>query len=453
MPPFSPSIAETRQALERHGIVSASPLLFQALAMVRRAALRGAAILLIGAPGTGKELIARYAHACSERANQPIVVVDCTTIPDTLAESVLLGHARGSFTGAASAHLGLVEQADGGFLFLDEVGDLTAKSQSVLLPVLEKGEYRSIGSNAVRRVDLQVVAATNKDLRLEVEQGRFRQDLFNRLDIVTVPIPSLCERPEDIPLLARHFVANHPAIRRGTVRGIDDAACKLLEAHPWPGNVRELRNMLVKASMLTDDEILGREHIELVFQVQRLELLVGATFIAQKALEILQHEHHVHLATVVAVTRSPRTTVERTLERMADGGQIVAAKVRGRVVFLQAGPRSAEPCPCCACAEEAEVSAGQVDARGAVTAEVVREQESRPSDPDPQAGAKDGGLSPREQAAMDIAQGKGRVTRAMLVETGMPKDTAYKVLRRLVQKGLLVKEGETGCRARYVVVD
>lgn len=259
MPPFSPSIAETRQALERHGIVSASPLLFQALAMVRRAALRGAAILLIGAPGTGKELIARYAHACSERANQPIVVVDCTTIPDTLAESVLLGHARGSFTGAASAHLGLVEQADGGFLFLDEVGDLTAKSQSVLLPVLEKGEYRSIGSNAVRRVDLQVVAATNKDLRLEVEQGRFRQDLFNRLDIVTVPIPSLCERPEDIPLLARHFVANHPAIRRGTVRGIDDAACKLLEAHPWPGNVRELKNLVDRAAALSR----GKSNVDL----------------------------------------------------------------------------------------------------------------------------------------------------------------------------------------------
>ncbi|MFN3487078.1 MAG: sigma-54-dependent transcriptional regulator, partial [Planctomycetota bacterium] len=221
-------------------IVGTSAAIRRVIELIHKVKDSGSPVLIQGESGTGKELVARALHFDSVRRDSPFVAVNCATLQEQLLESELFGHRAGAFTGATADKRGLLEIADRGTLFVDEIAETHPNVQAKLLRVLETGEFRSVGDVRERKVDIRLVAATNKDLRAEVARGRFREDLFYRLNVVTIPVPPLRERKEDIPLLARHFL-----LRRG--RTISDAAMAALLAYDWPGNVRELFNVLERA--------------------------------------------------------------------------------------------------------------------------------------------------------------------------------------------------------------
>src|SRR5499427_1495789 len=211
---------------------------------VRKAANSDATVLILGETGTGKELVARLVHELSPRKKGPFVVVHCAALAESLLESELFGHERGSFTGASRRKLGRFELADRGSLFLDEIGEISPAIQIKLLRVLQEKELQRVGGEQTIRVDVRVISATNRDLNAEVHSGRFREDLFYRLHVVPLQVPPLRDRSEDIPLLAEHFVAKHaPRINR-KVNGLSQAAVRLLTHYAWPGNVRELENVI-----------------------------------------------------------------------------------------------------------------------------------------------------------------------------------------------------------------
>lgn len=219
--------------------------------MVGRIAPVNATVLIVGESGTGKELVARAVHRHSPRRDRPFVALNCGAVPPTLLESTFFGHERGAFTDAKTARRGAWEEADGGTLFLDEIGELSPAAQAGLLRALQEGEIRRVGGERTIRVDVRVIAATHRDLQAEVEAGRFREDLFWRLNVVALHLPPLRERPEDVPLLAEHFVGKH-AVRLGVApRPIAPDALSLLVAYPWPGNVRELENAMERALILS----------------------------------------------------------------------------------------------------------------------------------------------------------------------------------------------------------
>lgn len=234
------------------------PLLGQSAAMrrvfetLRKVAPADTTVLITGESGTGKEVAARAIHEASRRADGPLVVVDCGALPANLIESELYGHARGAFTGAVRSRVGAFEAATGGTIFLDELGELPLDLQTRLLGVIERREVTPIGKTDARSVDVRVIAATNRDLRKDVNRGAFREDLYFRLAVVTVEMPPLRERPEDIRLYVEHFLEETGATGSFTV---DDAALTKLEAQPWPGNVRELRNILERAAALGDEAL------------------------------------------------------------------------------------------------------------------------------------------------------------------------------------------------------
>ncbi|HEY8429064.1 MAG TPA: sigma-54 dependent transcriptional regulator [Sandaracinaceae bacterium] len=224
---------------------------------IEKAAAYATTVLIQGESGTGKELVARALHQKSPRAAKPFVAVNCGAIPEALLESELFGHRRGAFTDATSDKRGLFEEAHEGTLFLDEIGELPLGTQVKLLRVLQEGTLRRLGETRDREVDVRVVAATVRDLAEEVEEGRFREDLFYRLNVLQLRVPPLRERREDIPLLVDFFVERNNA-RFGTrIRGIDAKARKLLLAYHWPGNVRELENVIERAMVLAESDVLG----------------------------------------------------------------------------------------------------------------------------------------------------------------------------------------------------
>jgi DNA-binding NtrC family response regulator len=228
-------------------VVGRSEAMLQVYKTAARVALTDATVLVVGESGTGKELVARAIHGASHRAGGPFIAVDCGAIAEGVLESELFGHARGSFTGATGARRGLFEEASGGTLFLDEIGDIGQRIQGQLLRVVQEGEIRRVGESTAIKVDARVVAATNKDLSAEVKSGRFREDLFYRLNVVTIRLPPLRERREDVPLLAEHFAARHAGARGANIT--TDAGDALL-SYDWPGNVRELENAVARALAL-----------------------------------------------------------------------------------------------------------------------------------------------------------------------------------------------------------
>ena len=250
-------LAENRDLKERLAILGTRPLVGQSpaflafLDVLRQAAPSAATVLLLGESGTGKELAARAVHDGSPRCKNPFIAVNCAALPETILEAELFGVERGAFTGAVARKEGRFERAHGGTLFLDEVGEMSASAQVKLLRVLQEGEIERLGGTQVVRVDVRVVAATNKDLQREVEEGRFREDLYYRLNVVEVRVPSLATRREDIPLLADHFLKRTAAKNSKVIKGISPAALQRLEGYGWPGNIRELEHAVERAVVLS----------------------------------------------------------------------------------------------------------------------------------------------------------------------------------------------------------
>jgi DNA-binding NtrC family response regulator len=241
------------------GLIGRSPAFQRMLELVSRVGPSQASVLLLGESGTGKELVAQAVHEASPRAANLLVVVDCASLPETLFESELFGHERGAFTGASSSKPGLVEAASGGTLFLDEVGDIPLPMQVKLLRLLESGTYRRVGSTELRRTDVRVVAATHRDLKGMVAEGRFREDLYYRLSTFPIALPALRDRVEDIPLLAVALLSRVAPQRR---LALSAGALAVLQRHAFPGNVRELRNVLERAALLADGTSIEPVHVE-----------------------------------------------------------------------------------------------------------------------------------------------------------------------------------------------
>jgi transcriptional regulator with GAF, ATPase, and Fis domain len=237
-------------------IVGTSLALRRALEAIEQVAPTDATVLITGETGTGKELFARAVHQRSRRAGKPFVEINCAAVPETLLASELFGHERGAFTGAHDRRRGRFEQANGGTLFLDEIGELSAEMQVLLLRVLQTREFQRLGGTSPIRVDVRVVAATNRDLSHDVTAGRFRSDLYYRLNVFPVRVPALRERPEDIAILTAHFAAKYASQFGRTISRVDRRTLALLESHDWPGNVRELENLVARAVIVADGDVL-----------------------------------------------------------------------------------------------------------------------------------------------------------------------------------------------------
>ncbi len=237
-----------RRSAPQVRMIGQSPLMKEVFRLIEKAGPTDKAILIQGESGTGKELVAQALHRASLRRDRPLVVVNCAALPETLLESELFGHEKGAFTGAVSAKPGLFEVADGGTLFIDEIGELPGALQAKLLRALEDGSIRRIGSLKERRVNIRLLAATNRNLAQEVEQGRFREDLYYRINVMSLVLPPLRDRKEDIPLLVDHFL--------GPQWQIEPAAMEAIMRYSWPGNVRQLINAIDRAKILADDQLI-----------------------------------------------------------------------------------------------------------------------------------------------------------------------------------------------------
>ncbi len=240
-------------------LVGASTALAHVTRLGERAAASNIPILITGESGVGKEVIARAIQGSSDRAGRPFITVNCGAIPENLVESILFGHEKGSFTGANAKHIGKFQEADGGTIFLDEVGELPPDMQVKLLRVLQENEVDPVGAKRPVKVDVRVISATNRDLAEEVKKGEFREDLFYRLNVFPIEVPPLRERAEDIPSLINHFIDRYNAEERRDVRGVKHEVMEILTAQPWPGNVRQLENTIFRAVVLAESAYLSAE--------------------------------------------------------------------------------------------------------------------------------------------------------------------------------------------------
>jgi len=242
-------------------LLGRSPGMTEVFTAIARIAPLKTSVLIQGETGTGKELVARAIHDASSRAEEPYVTVNCASLPEGLLESELFGHKKGAFTGASADREGLFEAADGGTLLLDEIGDMPLSVQAKLLRVLESGEVRRVGATRARTVDVRVLAATHQDLAVAVQREAFREDLYYRLNAVTIALPPLRERPEDVPLLVEHFLARHARRAKRPGRGVTPRARALLMAYAWPGNVRELSHVIERAVALARGPLIDAEDL------------------------------------------------------------------------------------------------------------------------------------------------------------------------------------------------
>jgi two-component system nitrogen regulation response regulator NtrX len=320
--------ARLRDAVEsRHQIVGKSFAIRQVLERVERVAPTDARVLITGENGTGKELVARAVHRLSSRAAGPFVEVNCAAIPSELIESELFGHVKGSFTGAYEDRAGKFEVANGGMLFLDEIGDMSSAAQAKVLRALQEGLITRVGGTKAMKVDVRVLAATNKNLEEEIKTGRFREDLFYRLNVIPIHLPPLRERREDIPMLIQHFVDT--AIREGGLppRRFSDPAVDRLQRLDWPGNIRELRNTVERLLILAPHDPISADDVELLVSGQARgggissDLLGARTFAdfkeaAERAF-ILQklRENDWNVSETARILDMPRSNLYKKIER------------------------------------------------------------------------------------------------------------------------------------------
>lgn len=264
------------QLAERYrfdNIVGSSPEMQEVFKSVAQVAPSRATVLLTGESGTGKELVAAAIHHRSPRKDGPFVRLHCAALAETLLESELFGHERGAYTGADRRREGRFEQADGGTLFLDEIGEITPSTQVKLLRVLQEREFERVGGNQTLRVDVRVIAATNRDLRQLVSEGSFREDLYYRLNVINILLPPLRKRPSDVPALAMHFLERFARENDKQVQRFSDGALAMLAGYPWPGNVRELENVVERAVVLADGETVEAHHLPTELAVANTESL------------------------------------------------------------------------------------------------------------------------------------------------------------------------------------
>ncbi len=285
-------------------IIGKSPALRRVFEVMERVLESHASVLIEGESGTGKELVARAIHYNGPRSEQPFVALFCGSLPETLLESELFGHKKGAFTGALTDKRGLFEVADGGTFFLDEIGDLTPTMQAKLLRVLQEGEIKRVGDTHIRRVNVRILSATNKVLKEEVKAGRFREDLYYRLNVITVTLPPLRERKEDIPLLAHHFLDRFARENGRPLKGFSEKAMEQLRRYDWPGNVRELENAIERAALLARGEFITER--ELPFANAKAETAW------EDGLTLAEHEKRI----VMSVLRAHEGHITQTAEKL-----------------------------------------------------------------------------------------------------------------------------------------
>jgi DNA-binding NtrC family response regulator len=279
---------ELLENFQFEGIIGRSPLMLDLFSKIRRVAPHFRSVLITGPTGAGKELVARALHRLSGSGKR-FVAVNCSSITESLAESELFGHVKGSFTGANQDKVGVFEYADGGTAMLDEIGEMPLTMQAKLLRVLQNHEVQRVGSPAVTKVDVRVVAATNRDLHEMSRQGKFREDLYFRLSAVELKIPSLAERPEDLPLLERHLLKAFAAQYNKPVSGLTRRAQTVLARYPWPGNIRELQNVIEHACMMTESDVIDVR--DLPERVQNQAAAADADYEVLMSIDQLERRH------------------------------------------------------------------------------------------------------------------------------------------------------------------
>jgi two-component system nitrogen regulation response regulator NtrX len=320
--------ARLRQVTDtRYRMVGSSPALQRVRELIDKVGPTGARVLITGDNGTGKELVARALHEASPRRGNAFIEVNCAAIPSELIESELFGHMKGSFTGAFADRAGKFEQADGGTLFLDEVGDMSLPAQAKLLRVLQEGVVTRIGGSKTVQVDVRVLAATNKDLEAEIVEGRFREDLLYRLNVVPIEVPALRDRLEDIPALVAHFAEQLSAAAGAQGRRFAEDAVRQLQARPWPGNIRELRNAVERALILASGKVVTAADIERVLPREGAPVAGGDAPKGGTSLEsfkqeaertfLLQQlrEHDWNISETARAIRIPRSNLYKKIER------------------------------------------------------------------------------------------------------------------------------------------
>jgi two-component system response regulator HydG len=305
------ALQQRLDALQEAGrIIGGSPAMLRTLDLVNQVAPSTASVLIQGESGTGKELIANAIHHGSPRRGRPFIKVNCAALPETLLESELFGYERGAFTGAVARKEGRFELADGGTLFMDEIGDLSPATQAKLLRVLQEGDFERLGGTRTLKVDVRLVAATNADLATLVREKRFREDLFYRLNVITIQIPPLRERREDVPLLAQHFLRRCAAKNAKVINGFTEEGLDLLQTYAWPGNVRELENIIERAVVLTRSSIISAADFP--------ETVVGSD----------QASRHLVISIGTPLEEVEDRLIEETL-RYTKGDKTLAAKLLG----------------------------------------------------------------------------------------------------------------------------
>lgn len=330
-------LSQLRQRLARgketSRIIGNHPSILRIQEVVEAVSDSESSVLIRGETGTGKELTARAIHRLSARADKPLVTVNCTTLTDSLLESELFGHKKGAFTGAIADRKGLFEAADGGTIFLDEIGDITPKLQAELLRLLDVGEVRPVGGTMAKRVDVRLIAATNKDLEAGVREGWFREDLYYRLNVFAIQLPPLRDREDSIPILARHFLGKARKKLNKSLSGIEERALTAMRHYRWPGNIREMQNIIERAAVLSQDSVIRLENLPSIFReihVERAGALPGVrrtSFKAERETHLGRLERNLilryleesggNVSKAARLAEVPRRTFYRLLERYA----------------------------------------------------------------------------------------------------------------------------------------